>query len=171
MPAAPARKHAIKVQAAAFGEKPPLMSDDLEDGSMLYKEEKSCNHVSHAFLRMDGLTMTPKLRLREDERNALLSWILKYLHVSFGIWRIKRSTQMIRAPNMQAAIFVSRSREHELGPRTDAAQSGHDPSSRVVIEPHLAIFGVQRGKAEVRCKDSEKRYQAMGEVWCTGATS
>jgi hypothetical protein len=48
-------------------------------------------------------TMTPKLKLNDDERNALLSSILKYLQVSFGIWRIRRSTQMKRAPNMHAA--------------------------------------------------------------------
>ena len=41
MPAAPAMKQAIKVKAAAFGEKPPFTSDDLDDGSMLYKDEKS----------------------------------------------------------------------------------------------------------------------------------
>ena len=41
MPAAPARKQAINVQAAAFGEKPPLMSEDFDDGSILYNEEKS----------------------------------------------------------------------------------------------------------------------------------
>ena len=104
MPAAPARKQAIKVHAAAFGEKPPLMRDDLEEGSMLYREEKSCGKVSSTDVtyHLNVPTMTPKLRLRDDERNALLSWILKYLHESSGIWQIKRSTQIIRAPSMHA---------------------------------------------------------------------
>lgn len=41
MPTTPARKHPIKVHAAALGEKPALSKELFDDGSMLYKDEKS----------------------------------------------------------------------------------------------------------------------------------
>jgi hypothetical protein len=41
MPAAPAIKQAIRIKAAAFGEKPPFRSDDLDEGSMLYNDENN----------------------------------------------------------------------------------------------------------------------------------
>jgi hypothetical protein len=46
-------------------------------------------------------TMTPKLRLREEERKALLSWILKFCWP--GILHMIKSTAMIEAPSVQAA--------------------------------------------------------------------
>lgn len=49
--------------------------------------------------------MTPKLRLSEEDRKALLSWILKVRHP--GSLLMSRSTQMMDAPNMQAAVMLA----------------------------------------------------------------
>lgn len=147
MPAAPTRKQAIKVQAAAFGEKPPLMRDDLEDGSMLYSEEKSCRNVSSIDIpfHLNVPTMTPKLRLNDDERNALLSWILKHLHESSGIWQINRSTQTIKAPSMHAInVLAVGPNKRTLVQYTDAAQSSHYPSSSIITKDHLAVFTLSK---------------------------
>lgn len=44
--------------------------------------------------------MTPKLRLSEEARKALLSWIRKDFWL--GIRRTRKSTQMMVAPKQQA---------------------------------------------------------------------
>ena len=46
------------------------------------------------------LTMTPKLKLNDEDKNASLSWILKSRHP--GKHWIILSTQMRLAPTMQA---------------------------------------------------------------------
>lgn len=50
------------------------------------------------------LTMTPKLRLNDDARNALLSCIRKFLLL--GMRRTRISMQMILAPRVQARVFM-----------------------------------------------------------------
>jgi hypothetical protein len=85
MPTTPPRKQPMSVYEAAVGDIPPLMRYDLEEGSMLYRAEKS---------------MTPKLRLREADRKALLSW-MRQLRYRGTRWT-SRSTQMMLAPTTQA---------------------------------------------------------------------
>lgn len=81
--------------------------------------------------------MTPKLRLRDDERKTLLSCIRK-LRFPGMHWMI-RSTQMMLEPMTQAAgasvsmPFVETS---SCCP-TDPAYAGHDPSACIIIERHL----------------------------------
>lgn len=51
--------------------------------------------------------MTPALKLKEQDKKALLSCILKFLLL--GIMRMKMSTNMIEAPNMHASTVSVRS--------------------------------------------------------------
>lgn len=46
MPITPAAKQAIRIHDASFDEKPPLMSDDFAEGSILYRAENSYGPVS-----------------------------------------------------------------------------------------------------------------------------
>lgn len=46
--------------------------------------------------------MTPKLKLNEDDKKALLSWMLKFFLP--GSMRMKTSTQTMHAPATQAVI-------------------------------------------------------------------
>jgi hypothetical protein len=50
--------------------------------------------------------MTPKLSDSDDERKALLSWILKLWWP--GICLMTKSTQMIEAPTMQAVKLLAK---------------------------------------------------------------
>lgn len=88
-----------------------------------------------------GLTMTPKLRLREQARNTLLSSIRNFLWL--GIKRTRTSTQMMLAPTTQADVIkeISRLRiregraasgRGELS-RTGTAHDAHDPPPCVVV--------------------------------------
>lgn len=110
MPITPARKKPIRVQAAAFGLKPPAMSDRFEFGSMLYNAEKSCEQsVSRLppFTRVhvvEKCTITPKLRLREADKNESLSWILKVFFP--GNCRTMTSTHIIEAPTTHAEALL-----------------------------------------------------------------
>jgi len=49
----------------------------------------------------EPLTITPKLRLSEEDKNGLLSWTLKFRFP--GICLMIRSTHMILEPTTQAA--------------------------------------------------------------------
>ena len=53
-------------------------------------------------------TIVPALRLREQERKALLSWMRKFLWL--GSWRMGMSMQMKRAPSIHAGELISFSR-------------------------------------------------------------
>ena len=80
--------------------------------------------------------MTPKLRLSEDDRNTLLSWILKLRFP--GIRRMMRSTQMILEPTTQARRQLgSRPYQYIDSKLTYAAYAGHDPSSSIIVEHHF----------------------------------
>lgn len=86
---------------------------------------------------MKGLTITPKLKLRDEDRKALLSWILKFLLP--GMRRTTRSIHIMAAPKVQACVgtAVSIRKRHELRLCTYAAHSGHDPSPRIIFEHHV----------------------------------
>lgn len=64
-----------------------------------------------------ALTMTPLLRLSDEERNALLFWIWKFFLP--GNMRTTTSTKSIEAPSMQAARATSAcenaAKEHRVG--------------------------------------------------------
>jgi len=85
IPTTPPKKHAIITHDASLAESPPLSNEFFDDGSMLYTAENS---------------MTPKLRLRDTERNVSLFLMSQFLFP--GNSRTIRSTQMNEAPNMQA---------------------------------------------------------------------
>lgn len=101
MPKTPPRKQPINIQEAFDDENPASISDFFELGSILYSDENSCDcqHYSCCF-PLEQLTMTPALKLNEHDKKASLSCMLKFLLL--GIMRIKMSTNMIEAPNMQA---------------------------------------------------------------------
>lgn len=82
--------------------------------------------------------MTPKVRLRDDERKALLSCILK-LRFPGMHWMI-RSTQMMLEPMTQAvcASAYVRCVERVSCCPTGATDAGHDPPAGIVIERHAA---------------------------------
>ena len=90
MPRAPPRKQPINVQAAALGDIPPFCSELLAEGIMLKSAEKS---------------MTPKLRLSDDDKNISLSCILKLRLL--GNFLMIISTQMMEAPMMHATVTVN----------------------------------------------------------------
>ena len=79
--------------------------------------------------------MTPKLKLRDEARKALLSWILKFLFP--GIWRIMISIQMMLDPAMHASEALEpvlpawcEARRSRLLPR---ASAGHIPIPLVIV--------------------------------------
>jgi len=102
MPKTPPRKHPINIQDACDDENPASCKDFFELGSILYKDENSYDsQLSLCFnLLLVQLTITPALKLKEHDKKALLSCMLKFLLL--GIMRMKMSTNMIDAPNMQA---------------------------------------------------------------------
>lgn len=55
--------------------------------------------------RTIGLTMTPKLRLNDEDKNPLLSWIRKLRFP--GILCTNKSIQMILEPTTQAVQYDS----------------------------------------------------------------
>lgn len=55
--------------------------------------------------RTIGLTMTPKLRLNDEDKNPLLSWIRKLRFP--GILWTNKSIQMILEPTTQAVQYNS----------------------------------------------------------------
>lgn len=75
--------------------------------------------------------MTPKLRLREHARKALLSSMRKLCLP--GKRRTNTSTQMTEAPKTQAEGISDR-HDDETGRRTDAADDAHDPPAGVIVE-------------------------------------
>ncbi len=98
-----------------------------------------------------GRTMTPKLKLSEQARNVLLSWIRKFLLP--GNSRTTTSTQMMAAPRTQAtqqspkplAEYSAEAKGHaaqaaEVAP-TDAAHDAHDPPSQIVINSRVGHCG------------------------------
>jgi len=92
------------IPVAAFGPMPPSTRYVLDDGSILYNDEKiwqcqSCVVDGNATRILPTLTMTPNERLSPDDKKALLSSNLKF---SFpGILRMMRSTHIIDAGGVQ----------------------------------------------------------------------
>jgi hypothetical protein len=78
-------KHAIRIQDASLGEKPPCCKDFFAEGSMLYSAENS---------------ITPKLKLNDMDKKVSLSCILKSRFP--GNCRIIMSMQITEAPRMHA---------------------------------------------------------------------
>lgn len=82
--------------------------------------------------------MTPKLKLNELARNALLSWIRKSRLL--GMRRTSESTQMTLAPKTQAAILWNVSTgcggSGQGGQLTNAAHHTHDPAPGVIAHTY-----------------------------------
>ena len=76
--------------------------------------------------------MTPKLKLKEEERKALLSWILKLRFP--GKRRMIKSTQMILAPTTQAE-----EREHMPSPGERAVERIPMPLTQAIIHPRVSL--------------------------------
>ena len=88
--------------------------------------------------------MTPKLKLREADKKASLSCILKSFFP--GNLRMMMSTHIMDAPNTHATrIHVSTHAAEGLESwgnvtrHTYAAQDRHDPSSLIVGEAHVGF--------------------------------
>lgn len=97
---------------------------------------KSCAAVSKVlYLRFTSPTITPKLRLKAAERNVSLSDIEKSWKRGNSLIGI--STQIILDPKTQAWKSQRMLADGDTCSRTDAAHSGHDPSSSIIIEHHL----------------------------------
>lgn len=69
---------------------------------------------------VDVITITPKLKLSDDDKNVSLSWILKLRLL--GNFLTIMSTQMMEAPMMHAAVTVS---THLSGKQTGLATHQH----------------------------------------------
>ena len=82
--------------------------------------------------------MTPKLRLNDEDRNVLLSWILKSCHPGKH-WTIL-STQMMLAPTIQAIrvrkLVYGTARTSTRILLTYTADTGHYPPTGVIVECH-----------------------------------
>ena len=94
---------------------------------MLYSAEKSyTRHGEYVCLAGGGresarrgrLTITPKLKLSEQARNTLLSWMRKLRLL--GIKRTRISTQIMLEPATQARVIISERRPGALPPERTA---------------------------------------------------
>lgn len=86
-----------------------------------------------SFLR---LTITPKLKLSDEARKALLSCILKLRCP--GMRCMTKSTHIMLEPTTQAGILSMNRSEHTYSFRlTNTTHTGHDPSSSIIFETHL----------------------------------
>lgn len=90
--------------------------------------------------------MTPKLRLSEQARKTLLSWMLKCRLL--GIKRTSRSTQMMHAPSTQAAEVQNAKRVNQQSSvdgrgelRESSGMGGHLPTPLTthMIHPRVSL--------------------------------
>jgi hypothetical protein len=101
--------------------------------------------------------MTPKLRLRDDERKALLSWILKLRWP--GNLQMIRSTQIIDAPSMQAAKYQYH------GVLSEERRTLPMPLRAVMIQPRVSLSIVMSDLyGEVMGPKSADKASSRGEA-------
>lgn len=146
IPRKPPTKHARRTHDASCVESPPLIKALFEDGSILYKAEKICTDQLESSTSEESLlTITPKLKLSDEDRNALLSCIRKFFLL--GISRMRTSMQIMLAPAIHAKIklvaysnwlLTSHLRGGLLccmvGFLTNATDDTHDPAAGIIVD-------------------------------------
>lgn len=116
--------------------------------------------------------MTPKLRLRLDDKKVLLSWMRKLRWPGIR-WMIK-STQMMLDPTMQAddedqssaseaAITSARS------VLTQPAYTAHYPPSGIIVQSHRA--SLLSGRDLKLCADRYLQFSNTREIMFSMCTS
>jgi hypothetical protein len=82
--------------------------------------------------------MTPKLRLSDADKNLSLSAIEKSCQP--GNRRRGMSTHITEDPSMQAIKGQTSSTSRKATNYTNAADTCHNPSSRIIVEDHNEPF-------------------------------
>ena len=113
-----------------------------------YPVTRGCSQGHQRSLSPHTRTITPKLKLNEAERNSLLFCILKVFFP--GNNRTKASTHITLEPSTHAEMNRCVS-NHEPNAKelkwecpTNTAQTGHDPSSCIVVHRHLELRSLCR---------------------------
>ena len=102
--------------------------------------------------------MTPKLRLSEEARKALLSWIRKDFWL--GNRRTRVSTQMIVAPKQQAELGSVAGAPEGGCRRTKSGDDGQSPPAGVTVQT-----GPGHGRAELKVQEVQEVVRLLGVVW------
>ncbi len=115
------------------------MRDLLAEGSMPYRAENSYKTPISMWSKRSGSsqarlltkhTITPKLRLSEEDKNVLLSCILKFLFP--GSKRTMRSTHIIADPNTHAELNIS-------ARASNTSANVPTPLTHVIIHPRVSL--------------------------------
>jgi len=142
----PPMKHAMRVQAACFGEKPPSWSDFFADGNMLYRAEKSYARVSLHSCH-DSTPGTYHHTKAQTERYGQKRITVLYPEVflarklsNYDVDAYYRRSDYTSCGDVSSCLVSS----PEPWSLTNAAQAGHYPSSFIIRQAHN---GLSRSRA------------------------